>query len=119
MPTSNKVKPYKVPDKALLVQLRRPLDMDVHDKVFLHNIIEQHPDLVSHLHEHVVDEYTKEEVIVMDAFILEYSKIAHAFLTDAKFRIVEFVGRDTKPIGSKEQIEALMKEVTKDAEVID
>jgi len=111
-------RPYAIPDKAILVQLRRPLEMEVHDKVFLHNIIEQHPDLVNHLHEQVVDESSREEVIIMDAFLLEYSKLAHAFLIDAKFHIVEFIGRNTKPIGSKEQINELMEKVTKDAEVI-
>jgi len=96
---------------AVMVHLSRPAEFEAGDKVYMSQVLEIHPDLAEFIHEHIYDEFTSTEHIIMDAFVFEYSKVYTALLGDCKFEVVEYVDRHGKKMNTGDHVAQLMEKV--------
>jgi len=105
---------------AVMVHLVRPAEFEASGKVYLHQVVEQHPDLTEFIHEHVLDVNSNPptEHVIMDAFVFQYNAVQTAMIKDCKFEIAEWIDRTGARMNLKKHTAQLMQKVMSDAEVV-
>jgi len=96
---------------AVFVHLVRDAEFEASDKIYLSQVMEMHPDLEEFIKEHVYDEATNTEHVIMEAFVFEYTKVYTALLGDCKFEVAEYVGRTGQKMNLSEHTAQLMDKV--------
>jgi len=96
--------------KWIVAHLVRPLDADYgEDKVYMHQVMGQYPELGEFIREHVAYGEDNTENLILDAHVLDYPKIAKALLVDMKFEVVSLVDSSSKQLQGKEKAKRIAK----------